>query len=52
MLDTTVQEAVAEQATDEQTLSILDLLISGGTAGMIVIGLLFVLLFVAVYIYF
>ena len=52
MLDTTVQEAVAEQATDEQTLSILDLLISGGTAGMIVIGVLFVLLFTAVYIYF
>lgn len=52
MLDTTVQEAVAEQVTEEQTLSILDLLISGGTAGMIVIGVLFVLLFVAVYIYF
>ena len=52
MLNTTVQEAVTENAADEQTLSILDLLISGGTAGMIVIGVLFILLFTAVYIYF
>lgn len=52
MLNIMVQETGAEQLADEQTLSILDLLISGGTAGMIVIGVLFVLLFTAVYIYF
>lgn len=52
MLNTIVQETGTEQLTDEQTLSVLDLLISGGTAGMIVIGVLFVLLFTAVYIYF
>jgi len=36
----------------EQTLSIIDLLVTGGIAGMVIIGVLFVLLFVAVYIYF
>ncbi|KAA1242444.1 MotA/TolQ/ExbB proton channel family protein [Aquimarina sp. RZ0] len=37
---------------EEKTLSIIDLLLSGGTAGVLIIGILFVLLFVAVYIYF
>ena len=52
MADSPLQDAAAEQVAEETSLSILDLLISGGTAGMIVIGILFVLLFVAVYIYF
>ena len=36
----------------EKTLSIIDLLLTGGTAGIVIILVLFVLLFVAVYIYF
>ncbi|MEZ4778938.1 MAG: MotA/TolQ/ExbB proton channel family protein [Flavobacteriaceae bacterium] len=36
----------------EKTLSIMDLIASGGLAGQIIIAVLFVLLFVAVYIYF
>ena len=52
MLDPLLKEAATDQATEGASLSILDLLINGGTAGMIVIGVLFVLLFVAVYIYF
>lgn len=41
-----------EPIAEEKTLSIMDLLLNGGTAGQIIIGVLFVLLFVAVYIYF
>src|SRR5690606_2109414 len=41
-----------EQVSEEKTLSIMDLLLSGGPAGQIIISVLFVLLFVAVYIYF
>jgi len=41
-----------EPIVEEKTLSIMDLLLSGGMAGQIIIGILFVLLFVAVYIYF
>lgn len=52
MLNLILQDPVAEELTEEQSLSILDLLISGGVAGVVVIGILFVLLFVAVYIYF
>lgn len=37
---------------EENGLSIIDLLLSGGTAGVVIIVILFVLLFVAVYIYF
>lgn len=37
---------------EEQSLSIIDLLLSGGTGGVVIIAILFVLLFVAVYIYF
>lgn len=58
MLLTLIQD-VAQDATDplieesvEQTLSIIDLLLTSGTAGIIVIAVLFVLLFVAIYIYF
>ncbi len=42
----------ADPEVEEKTLSIIELLISGGVGGMIIIGILFVLLFVAVYIYF
>ncbi len=41
-----------EPISEEKTLSIMDLLLNGGVAGQIIIGVLFVLLFVAVYIYF
>jgi len=57
MLNFFIQEG-AEAAQDmepvaqEKTLSIMDLLLTGGPAGQIIIAVLFVLLFVAVYIYF
>ena len=57
MLNFFIQEG-AEVAQDlepvaqEKTLSIMDLLLTGGIAGQIIIAVLFVLLFVAVYIYF
>ncbi len=41
-----------EPIAQEKTLSIMDLLVTGGVAGQIIIAVLFVLLFVAVYIYF
>lgn len=41
-----------ESVSEEKTLSVMDLLLSGGAAGQIIIAILFVLLFVAVYIYF
>ncbi len=41
-----------EPIAQEKTLSIMDLLLTGGVAGQIIIAVLFVLLFVAVYIYF
>ena len=50
-----MQEVVETIPTEEpvqKTLSIIELIGSGGTAGMIIIGILFVLLFVALYIYF
>ena len=47
----TVSEALPIEA-QEKTLSIMDLLLNGGTAGQVIIGVLFILLFVAVYIYF
>ncbi len=55
MLNTLIQEG-AELLNDgepvEKTLSIIELITSGGTAGMVIITLLFVLLIVATYIYF
>ncbi|WP_283637106.1 MotA/TolQ/ExbB proton channel family protein [Aquaticitalea lipolytica] len=45
-------ELVPEGESVEKTLSIIELIGSGGTAGMIIIAILFVLLFVALYIYF
>ncbi|MBT0607497.1 MotA/TolQ/ExbB proton channel family protein [Aequorivita echinoideorum] len=41
-----------EPVVEEKTLSIMELLMNGGVAGQIIIAVLFVLLFVAVYIYF
>ena len=42
----------AEEEPVEKTLSLFDLLMSGGLPGQIIILVLFVLLFVAIYIYF
>lgn len=42
----------ADEEPVEKTLSIIDLLMSGGTAGQVIILILFILLFVAIYIYF
>ncbi|WP_373055806.1 MotA/TolQ/ExbB proton channel family protein [Zunongwangia sp. H14] len=42
----------AEPAVEEKTLSLFDLMMSGGIGGQIIIFILFILLFVAVYIYF
>ncbi len=58
MLNFLIQEGVdpalqdLEPETTEKTLSIMELLMNGGLGGQIIIGVLFVLLFVAVYIYF
>jgi len=41
-----------EPVSQEKTLSIMDLILSGGLSGQIIILVLFILLFVAVYIYF
>ena len=41
-----------EPVVEEKTLSLFDLMMSGGLGGQIIIAILFVLLFVAVYIYF
>ncbi len=43
---------LAEGESVEKTLSIIELISSGGTAGMVIIAILFVLLVVATYIYF
>lgn len=46
------QQLVQETVSVEKKLSIYDLIVSGGVGGQIIIGLLFVLLAVALYIYF
>ena len=45
-------QELAEEVTDEKTLSIYNLIVDGGPGGQIIIALLFVLLAVALYIYF
>ena len=45
-------ELALDQAPETQSLSLLDLILSGDLGGQIIIGLLFVLLLVALYIYF
>jgi biopolymer transport protein ExbB len=58
MTNLTLQEvpedvaALANEESVEKTLSIIELITSGGTAGMVIIAILFVLLIVAIYIYF
>jgi biopolymer transport protein ExbB len=58
MLNFFIQEGVEdalqslEPEVTEKTLSIMDLIMSGGLGGQIIIAILFVLLFAAVYIYF
>ncbi|RXG14039.1 outer membrane transport energization protein ExbB [Leeuwenhoekiella aestuarii] len=48
----TLPSLAAEEEPVEKTLSLFDLLMSGGLPGQIIIVVLFVLLFVAIYIYF
>lgn len=50
--DTAEDATVLEPEVTEKTLSIMELLVNGGPGGMVIIGVLFILLFVAVYIYF
>lgn len=45
-------QALDNEASVEKTLSIIELIGSGGSAGIVIIGILFVLLIVAIYIYF
>lgn len=45
-------ELLPDEPSVEKTLSIIELISSGGTAGMVIIAVLFVLFFVALYIYF
>ena len=56
-LQTTATAAAAAandtaQAAQEKTLSIMDMIVGGGAANVIIIGILFVMLGVALYIYF
>lgn len=49
------QEATQESQeiiSEEETLSIIDLIVNGGTASIVIISVLFILLFAALYIYF
>ncbi|QWX83063.1 MotA/TolQ/ExbB proton channel family protein [Cellulophaga sp. HaHaR_3_176] len=43
---------IGEVISEEKTLSVIDLIINGGTGSIIIISVLFVMLFVALYIYF
>ncbi|MEM1003178.1 MAG: MotA/TolQ/ExbB proton channel family protein [Bacteroidota bacterium] len=55
LLLTSLQEdvqALNNEESVEKTLSIIELIGSGGTAGMVIIGILFILMVVAIYIYF
>ena len=44
--------AVGEVLSEEKTLSVIDLIFSGGTGSIVIISVLFLMLFVAMYIYF
>ncbi|MDE3743759.1 MotA/TolQ/ExbB proton channel family protein [Maribacter polysaccharolyticus] len=50
--DLTQDPAVGEMLSEEKTLSVMDLIFSGGTGSIVIIAILFILLFVALYIYF
>lgn len=52
MQDGAEAAAELEPEVTEQTLSIIDLIVNGGTGGIIIIGTLAILLFVALYVYF
>lgn len=52
MLQEVVNNSPAEEVVKVKTLSILDLILNGGTPGMVVIGVLLVMLAVALFIYF
>lgn len=55
ILPSNIQDAsdvITDGESVEKTLSIIELISSGGTAGMVIIAILFVLLIVAIYIYF
>jgi len=53
MLSTIAQNSSAiDNEAEAPALSIMDLLLSGGTAGVLIIAILFVLLFIAIFIYF
>lgn len=45
-------QSLNNEESVEKTLSIIELITSGGTAGMLIIGILFILMIVAIYIYF
>lgn len=45
-------QSLNNEESVEKTLSIIELISSGGTAGMLIIGILFILMIVAIYIYF
>lgn len=50
--DQVASEDLAETISEEKTLSVVDLILNGGAASTIIVIVLFVLLFVALYIYF
>lgn len=50
--DQVTSEELASELSEEKTLSVIDLIINGGAASSIIVIVLFVLLFVALYIYF
>ncbi|MEL6917630.1 MAG: MotA/TolQ/ExbB proton channel family protein [Bacteroidota bacterium] len=53
LLQDLVEEAeIGEALSEEKTLSVVDLIVNGGTGSIVIIAVLFVLLFVASYIYF
>ena len=53
LLQNLVQEpGIEDIVSEEKTLSIIDLIVSGGTGSILIISILFVMLFVALYIYF
>lgn len=46
------ETAIEEVISEEKTLSVIDLIVDGGTGSIVIISVLFVMLFVALYIYF
>jgi biopolymer transport protein ExbB len=52
LIQEVAQEVLEEVPVEEKTLSVADLIVNGGTGSIIIIAILFVLLFVALYIYF